>query len=109
MDPFIGEIRLVGFNFAPKGWAICNGQLLPIAQYQALFSLLGTTYGGDGRTTFGLPDFRARAAIGIGPSGALAGYDMGETVGLADGSGNQAGLLSANYIIALQGIYPSRQ
>ena len=59
-DPFIGEIRLFGFNFAPTGWAQCNGQLLPIAQNTALFSLLGTTYGGDGRTTFGLPDLQAR-------------------------------------------------
>jgi microcystin-dependent protein len=60
MDPYIGEIRLVPFNFAPKGWAICAGQLLPINQNQALFALLGTTYGGNGQTTFALPDLRGR-------------------------------------------------
>ena len=57
-QPFLGEIRAVSFNFAPKGWAFCNGQTLPIAQYQALFSILGTTYGGDGRTTFALPNLQ---------------------------------------------------
>ena len=66
MDPFIGEIRLVPFNFAPKGWALCAGQLLPINQNQALFALLGTTYGGDGRTTFALPDLRGRVAVVAG-------------------------------------------
>ena len=58
-EPFLAEIRIVSFGFAPKGWALCNGQLLPINQNQALFSLLGTTYGGDGKTTFALPDLRA--------------------------------------------------
>lgn len=62
MDPFLGEIRLFGGNFAPQDWAFCNGQLLPISQNQALFSLLGTQYGGDGRTTFALPDLRGRCA-----------------------------------------------
>lgn len=60
-DPFLGEIRQTSFAFAPRGWALCNGQLLPIAQNQALFSLLGTSYGGDGRTTFALPDLRGRS------------------------------------------------
>lgn len=59
-DPYLGEIKLFSFDWAPRGWAMCNGQLLPINQNQALFSLLGTTYGGDGRTTFALPDFRSR-------------------------------------------------
>ncbi|MDP0491846.1 MAG: tail fiber protein [Verrucomicrobiota bacterium JB023] len=59
-EPFLGEIRLVGFNFAPRGWALCDGQILPISQYSALFSLLGTMYGGDGRTSFALPDLRGR-------------------------------------------------
>ena len=59
-EPFVGEIRMFGFGFAPQGWGLCNGQLLPINQNQALFSLLGTTYGGDGRTTFALPDMRSR-------------------------------------------------
>ena len=61
--PYLGEIRMVGFGFAPKGWAPCNGQTMQISQYQALFSLLGTTFGGDGRSTFLLPDFRGRTAI----------------------------------------------
>ena len=59
-EPFVGEIRMFGFGFVPQGWAPCNGQLLPIDQNQALFSLLGTTYGGDGETTFALPDMRSR-------------------------------------------------
>jgi microcystin-dependent protein len=66
IDPFLAEIQWVSFNFAPKGWALCNGQFLPINQNQALFSLLGTTYGGDGRVTFALPDLRGRLALGVG-------------------------------------------
>ncbi len=110
MDPFVGEIRLVGFNFAPQGWAFCNGQLLSIAQNTALFSLLGTTYGGDGRTTFALPDLRGRAAISAGTGAGLGDHVQGETVALASGqaASDAAGLLTLNYIIALQGIYPSR-
>lgn len=65
-EPFLGEIRIFGFNFAPRGWALCDGQLLPINQNQALFSLLGTTYGGDGRITFALPDLRSRTPIHFG-------------------------------------------
>ena len=65
-EPFIGQINITAFGFAPKGWAFCNGQLLPISQNQALFSLLGTTYGGDGRVTFALPDLRGRAALHAG-------------------------------------------
>ncbi len=75
-DPFLGEIRIVGFNFAPKGWAMCNGQLMQINQNQALFSLLGTTYGGNGQTTFALPDFRGKAPIHFG-----AGFIQGQTGG----------------------------
>lgn len=68
-EPFLGEIKMVGFNFAPRGYAFCDGQILAISQYSALFALLGTTYGGDGRTTFGLPDLKGRVAIhpGTGP------------------------------------------
>jgi microcystin-dependent protein len=76
--PFLGEIRLVSFAFAPKGWAFCAGQLLPINQEQALFALLGTFYGGDGVTTFGLPDLRGRAPMHIGsnfPIGAISGEE----------------------------------
>jgi len=81
MEPFIGQIMMVGFNFAPRGWAMCNGQLLSIAQNTALFSLLGTMYGGDGQTTFGLPDLRGRCAIGMGQGPGLSRYDQGEMAG----------------------------
>ena len=75
-EPFIGEIRLMSFGFAPRGWALCNGQLLPINQNQALFSLLGTTFGGDGRVNFALPDFRGRVPIHVG-----GGHTVGERAG----------------------------
>jgi microcystin-dependent protein len=75
-DQFLCEIRLMSFNFAPRGWAMCNGQLLPIAQNQALFSLLGTTFGGNGQTTFGLPDLRGRVPIHVG-----SGHPLGERGG----------------------------
>ncbi|HEX8457834.1 MAG TPA: tail fiber protein [Pyrinomonadaceae bacterium] len=77
-EPFLSEIRIMSFNFPPKGWALCNGQLLPINQNQALFSLLGTTYGGDGRVNFALPDLRARTPIHVG-SGHTLGERGGET------------------------------
>lgn len=67
-EPFLAEVRIVGFNFAPRGWAFCDGQILPINQNQSLYSLLGTTYGGDGRTSFALPDMRGRVPIHIGSS-----------------------------------------
>lgn len=70
--PYLGEVKIVSFPFAPKGWAFCNGQLLPVNQNQALFSLLGVVYGGDGKTTFGLPDLRGRAALGFGANNPLA-------------------------------------
>jgi microcystin-dependent protein len=75
-EPFLGEIKVVSFNFAPKGWALCNGQLMPINQNQALFALLGTTFGGNGQTTFALPDFRGRLPIHQG-----AGHIGGERGG----------------------------
>lgn len=81
MEPFIGEILIFGFNFAPRGWARCEGQLLAIASNTALFSLLGTTYGGDGRTSFGLPDLRSRAAIGMGQGPGLSNYRWGQSGG----------------------------
>lgn len=79
--PYIGEIRMFGCNFAPRGWAFCNGQLLPIAQNTALFSLLGTTYGGNGTTTFGLPDLRGRVPIHFGQGPGLSPYSQGQTGG----------------------------
>ena len=80
-DPYIGEIRLVAFNFAPQGWALCNGQILPISQNQALFVLLGTTYGGNGVTTFALPDLRGRAPIHAGQGPGLSNYSLGQIGG----------------------------
>ena len=77
-EPFIGEVMAVSFSFAPRGWALCNGQLLPINQNQALFSLLGTTYGGNGQTTFALPDLRGRIPMHVG-----AGFALGQTSGAA--------------------------
>lgn len=76
-DPFLGEIRIAAFNFAPRGWALCNGQLLPLSQNPALFALLGTQFGGDGRTTFGLPDLRGRIPVGFSANNPL-GASFGE-------------------------------
>ena len=80
-DPFVAEIRIFGFNFAPKGWAFCDGQLLPLSQNTALFSLLGTTYGGDGKSTFALPDLRGRAPMFFGQGPGLSLHDIGEVAG----------------------------
>ena len=164
-EPFLAEIKLVGFNFAPRGWAFCNGQILPINQNQSLYSLLGTTYGGDGRTSFALPDLRGRTAIHKGTTvtlGQRAGTEnevlsiaeipshSGKYMGSADqatsssaannilasearrgieaytdpnnlvglsgdtstgggqGHNNMQPYLTVNFIIALQGLFPSR-
>ena len=84
-EPFLAEIRIMSFVFAPKGWALCNGQLLPINQNQALFALLGTTFGGNGQTTFALPELRGRTPIGVG-----SGHTLGEK------GGEQAHTLNQN-------------
>ena len=81
MTPFLGQIQAFGFNFAPRGWAQCNGQLLPISQYDALFSLLGTMYGGDGQTTFALPDLRGRSIVGTGQGPGLSTIQQGQISG----------------------------
>jgi microcystin-dependent protein len=81
MDPFVAEIRIFPFNFAPKGWAWCDGQLLPLSQNTALFSLLGTTYGGDGKSNFALPDLQGRAPMHPGQGPGLSLHDLGETGG----------------------------
>lgn len=130
-DPFIGEITMFAGNFAPRGWAFCNGQLLPISQYSALFSLLGTTYGGDGRTTFALPDLRGRTPIHAGTGPGLNPHRLGSKGGseliatstvVVEGSAtgdtkvlfgtnqfsNMQPYATVNYIIALQGTFPSR-
>jgi microcystin-dependent protein len=80
-EPFLGQIALFPYNFAPRNWAFCAAQLLPISQYTALFSLLGTNYGGNGTTTFGLPDFRGRVPNGAGQGPGLANYVVGEQSG----------------------------
>jgi microcystin-dependent protein len=80
-DPFIAEIRIFGFNFAPVGWTTCSGQLMAISQNTALFSLLGTTYGGNGTSTFALPDLRSRIPIGVGQGAGLSQRVLGETAG----------------------------
>ncbi len=93
-EPFIGEIKMVGFNFPPRGWAFCDGQLLAIAQNTALFSLLGTTYGGDGRTTFGLPDMRGRFPTHVGTGPGLSPRVSGQR------SGTETHTLSQNQLPA---------
>ena len=94
MNPFIGEIAMFGGNFAPRNWAFCNGQLLAISQNTALFSILGTTYGGDGRTTFALPDLRGRAPIHAGRGPGLTQRNIGQR------SGAEASVLNANNLPA---------
>jgi len=84
MNPFLAQIVLFGGNFAPRGWAFCDGQLLAISQNDALFSLLGTTYGGDGRTSFGLPDLRGRTPIGPRNGPGLSDYRLGQRGGVED-------------------------
>jgi len=117
-EPFLSEIRLMSFQFAPKGWALCNGQLLPINQNQALFSLLGTTFGGDGRVNFALPDLRGRAPIHVG-----SGHTLGERGGeqahilsiaelpehlhsaMASTSNGNAAVVAGNVLGAVSGLY----
>ncbi len=146
-EPLIGEIKMFAGNFAPRGWAFCDGQLLSISQYSALFSILGTTYGGDGRTTFGLPDLRGRTAVHsdntnnwstsgetkadygiakvrLGQKGGLESMELRKVHVFEDASGKSGETytiknsspklykrdpyLGVHYIIALRGIYPSR-
>jgi len=82
MDPFVAEIRIFPFNFAPKGWAFCDGQLLPLSQNTALFSLVGTYYGGDGKSNFALPDLQGRAAMHQGQGSGLSPHYLGESSGV---------------------------
>jgi len=134
-DPFIGEIKMFAGNFAPRGWAFCDGQLLSVSQNSALFSLLGTTYGGDGRTTFALPDLRGRAPIHAGQGKNLSNINLGqrggveskelrkvnvsekpsgkthETYTIRNGDPNlytRDPFIGIHYIIAMHGKYPSR-
>jgi microcystin-dependent protein len=109
-DPFIGEIMMVGYTFCPRGWAEANGQLLAISQNTALFSLYGTTYGGDGRTTFALPDLRGRAPVHTGERNRLGERREGGPVmaDRAEGRIDVPGTQTVRFCVALQGIFPSR-
>ncbi len=82
VEPYLANITIFGGNFAPRGWMFCQGQLLAIAEYDALFALIGTTYGGDGQTTFALPDFRSRVAVHQGQGAGLSNYVLGQTGGV---------------------------
>ena len=101
MTPFIGQIQPLGFNFAPRGWALCDGQLMPIAQWNALFSLYGTIYGGDGRTTFGLPDLRGRVMMHFGTGPGLPTYRQGAKSGQTTVTLTTLQIPSHNHIGAL--------
>ncbi len=96
-DPFIGEMVMVGFNFCPRGWAEANGQLLAISSHTALFSLLGTIYGGDGRTTFALPDMRGRVAIGEGTGPGLTNRPLGSRSGSEETTLNSLNMPAHNH------------
>jgi microcystin-dependent protein len=100
MDPFIGQIIMFGGNFAPRSWAFCDGQLLPISQNTALFSILGTTYGGDGRTNFGLPDLRGRLAMHPGNGPGLSTRTLGEKGGTEQNTLNTAQLPAHSHALA---------
>lgn len=102
MEPFIGEIVMFGGNFAPRGWAFCQGQLLPISQNSALFSILGTTYGGDGRTSFALPDLRGRSPMSAGNGPGLANYRLGQTGGAETTTLTVANMPSHNHVGVLK-------
>lgn len=107
-EGMIAEVKLFAGNFAPRNWAFCEGQVLSINQYQALFSLLGTTYGGDGRTTFALPDLRGRVPVGVGTGRDLDPVRLGEQ-STSGAYGDEAqSTLGMHYIICLNGIFPSR-
>jgi len=114
---FLGEVRMFAGNFAPRGWALCEGQLLAISSNSALFSILGTMYGGDGRTTFGLPDLRGRAPVAVGTGPGLTEVKQGQKQGGSRVSmaaedetkiAKTLPTLGLRYIICLQGTYPSR-
>jgi microcystin-dependent protein len=104
-EPFIGQIQMFGFNFAPRGWLTCAGQILPISQNTALFSLLGTTFGGDGRTTFGVPDLRSRSAVGggMGTGPGLDDVRWGEKSGGIQHTMTTAQMPSHNHPVAPAG------
>src|SRR5215208_6944055 len=98
-DPFVAEIRIFPFSFAPRGWAFCNGQLLPISQNTALFSLLGTTYGGDGKTTFALPNLQGQVPMHPGQGPGLSQYSLGESGGSATATLLESELALHNHVL----------
>lgn len=108
MQVFIATIVPFAGDFAPKGWAFCHGQTLPISRFTAVFSLLGTTYGGDGKTTFALPDLRGRAAEGADPENWDNGLGAWHDYPAAASGTNVHKSLALNYIICLEGIFPPR-
>jgi len=103
-DPFVAEIRIFPFNFAPRGWAFCDGQLLPLSQNTALFSLLGTTYGGDGKSNFALPDLQGRAPMHPGQGPGLSLHDLGETGGSETVTLLESEIPSHNHTLGAQNI-----
>lgn len=103
LEPFVGEICILGFTFAPSGYALCNGQIMSIAQNTALFSLLGTTYGGNGTTTFALPDLRGRAPIHVGQGPGLADYAQGQVAGVESATLTSAQLPAHTHSFANNG------
>ena len=115
-EGFIGEIRLFAGNFAPRGWAFCDGQILKISDNAALYSIIGTTYGGDGRTSFALPDLRGRVPLHEGQGPRLSNHNLGQIGGVEKtkvnlGKSNSIEgrpYITLNYIICLNGLYPSR-
>lgn len=109
MDPFVAEIRIFPFNFAPKGWAWCDGQILPLSQNTALFSLLGTTYGGDGKSNFALPDLQGRAPMHPGQGPGLSLHDLGETGGSETVSLLESEIPSHNHTFRVDGADPADQ
>ena len=111
MEPFIGQVMLFAGNYAPRGWAFCEGQSLAIMDNQALFSILGTSFGGDGRVTFNLPDLRGRVPVGVNGSGSYSSAGDFRSTVKAVASSDENGVdvqggLAMRYIIALEGIYP---
>lgn len=108
MEPFIGQIIMFGGNFAPRGWAKCEGQLMPISSHSALFSILGTTYGGDGRTTFALPDLRGRVPIQPGTGPGLSTYDQGPGGGSEITTLSVANLPSHNHPVNISDTTPDQ-
>ena len=103
-SPFLGMIILVPYNFAPRGWGFCNGQILPIAQNTALFSLIGTQFGGNGQTTFALPNLQSRVVIGAGQGPGLSNYDLGQVGGNENVTLTQNELPTHTHVVTLNGL-----